>query len=73
MVDALPGGDELFVRYRLSYRAKDILEDIAISLSIPDWALSLELDPQVKADARFYVPENRWLNPGVVLDGAGAD
>lgn len=73
LVDALPGGDELFVRYRLSYRAKDILEDIAISLSIPDWALSLELDPQVKADARFYVPENRWLNPGVVLDGAGAD
>ncbi|MDP9655671.1 UNVERIFIED_ORG: putative nucleic acid-binding protein [Pseudomonas putida] len=73
LVAAVPGADDWFVRYRLSYRAKDLVDDIAISLSIPHWALGLELYPQVKADARFYIPEGRWLNPGVVLQAPIAD
>jgi len=70
LVAVEPGADDWFVRYRHSYRAKDILDDIAISLSIPHWALGLELDPQVKVDARFFIPEGRWLNPGAVLEDA---
>lgn len=73
LVAAEPGADDGFVRYRVSYRAKDIVDDIAIRLSIPHWALGLELDPVVKADTRFYIPDNRWLNPGVMLAAPQAD
>lgn len=73
LVAAEPGADDWFVRYRMSYRAKDIVDDIAIRLSIPHWALGLELDPVVKADTRFYIPDNRWLNPGVMLEAPHAD
>lgn len=73
LVAAQPGAVDWSVRYRLSYRAKDIVDDIAVSLSIPHWALGLELYPVVQADTRFYVPDDRWFYPGVVLEAQRAD
>ncbi|MBD8757778.1 PIN-like domain-containing protein [Pseudomonas coleopterorum] len=69
LTPAAPGINRWHPRYRVSYRGRDIIDDIAISLSIPRWALTLVLDPQPEGDARFFIPEDRQLNPTVVLDG----
>ena len=73
LVDAPPDEDQWSTRYRMSYSSTDILEDISTSLSIPRWALTLVLDPEVDANVRFVLPEDRWFRPGIVLGADGAD
>ncbi|MCP2076129.1 UNVERIFIED_ORG: hypothetical protein J2Y77_005565 [Pseudomonas lini] len=63
-----PEEDRWLTRYRVSYSSTDILEDISTSLSIPRWALTLVLNPEVDANVRFVLPEDRWFNPCIVLE-----
>ncbi|MDD1004258.1 PIN-like domain-containing protein [Pseudomonas sp. TNT2022 ID642] len=67
LADVAPEEDRWLTRYRVSYSTTDILEDISTSLSIPRWALALVLNPEVDANVRFVVPENRWFQPRVAL------
>lgn len=62
-----PDEDRWLTRYRVSYSAPDILEDISTTLSIPRWALTLELEPMVDASVRFILPEHCWFKPQMVL------
>jgi len=70
---APPEEDRWLTRYRVSYSATDILEDISTSLSIPRWALTLVLNPEVDASVRFVLPEDRWFKPFTVFQADGAD
>ncbi|WP_259643487.1 hypothetical protein [Pseudomonas syringae] len=58
---------------RPAYSSTDILEDISTSLSIPRWALTLVLNPEVDANVRFVLPDDRWFRPGIVLGTDGVD
>ncbi|WP_439849782.1 PIN-like domain-containing protein [Pseudomonas syringae] len=71
LVDALPEEDRWSTRYRMSYSSTDILDDISTSLSIPRWALTLVLNPEVDANVRFVLPEDRWFRPAIVLGADG--
>lgn len=73
LVDAPPEEDRWSTRYRMSYSSTDILEDISTSLSIPRWALTLLLNPEVDANVRFVLPEDRWFRPGILLEADGAE
>jgi len=73
LVDAPPDEDRWSTRYRMTYSSTDILEDISTSLSIPRWALTLVLNPEVDANVRFVLPEDRWFRPGIVLGADDAD
>ncbi|MCW2290807.1 putative nucleic acid-binding protein [Pseudomonas sp. BIGb0408] len=73
LVDVQPENDELLTRYRASYSATDILDDISATLSIPRWALTLQLAPEVDTSVRFVIPDDRWFTPRIAgeADGAG--
>ncbi|WP_019410439.1 PIN-like domain-containing protein [Pseudomonas psychrophila] len=73
LMDAPPEEYRWSTRYRVSYSSTDILEDISTSLSIPRWALTLLLNPEVDANVRFVLPEDRWFIPGIVLEADGAE
>lgn len=67
-----PEHDEMLTRYRSSYSATDILEDISVTLSIPRWALTLQLNPEVDSSVRFVIPNDRWFTPRIAGQAIGA-
>lgn len=34
--------------------------------AIPRWALSLEMNPETESNVRFFIPDDHWLQPGIV-------
>lgn len=71
LVGVQPENDELLTRYRASYSATDILDDISTTLSIPRWALTLQLAPEVDTTVRFVIPDDRWFTPRIAGDADG--
>lgn len=66
LVDVPPESDRWLTRYRTSYSAADVVADVSSALSIPRWALSLEMTPETESNVRFVIPDDHWLQPGIV-------